>query len=229
MWAEIRLASNVVLPRWLLKKPERRELEVALRTYVSITAVADYYKVSFTTARKWVRSFNLEGVMQEEEMKTRLNAMIEEPPKIAKRARIDRELESSLRDIGDRKPLARAIVDEFSFGYRYKKNGRRRRHTLVLEVIMYDPLPVRQAAELMCVKFRRHFREAKDGTLVPYWETNAQGYRAFVILRLVSPYLIGQKAFQAETVLETGPFPDKATDVGLHEYKRRIFQENRPG
>ena len=210
------------MPRWLLKKPGRRELEVALRTYVSITAVANYYKVSFTTARKWIRSSDLESVLQEEEMKTRLRVMIQDPPKIAKRARIDRELETSLRDLGDRKLLARAIVDEFSFGYRYKKNGRKKRHTLVLEVIMYDPLPVRQVAELMGVRFRRHFREAKDGTLVPYWETNAQGYRAFVILRLVSPYLVGQKAFQAETVLRTGPFPRK----GHRRRIARIQEEN---
>lgn len=154
--------------------------------------------------------------------------MIEEAPKIAKRTRIDIELETKLQDHGDRKLLARAIVDEFSFGYRYKKNGRRRRHTLALEVIMYDPAPVRQVAELMGVRFRRHFREAKDGTLVPYWETRADGYRAYVILRLVSPYLVGQKAFQADIVLRTGPLPEKAVDIGLHEYKRRIFEENRP-
>ena len=129
--------------------------------------------------------------------------MIEEAPKIAKRKRIDQELEFNLRDHGDRKLLARAIVDEFSFGYRYKKNGRRRRHTLCLEVMMYDPLPVRQVAELMGVRFRRHFRDAEDGTPVPYWETRADGYRAFEILRLVRPYLVGQKAFQADIALKT--------------------------
>jgi len=154
--------------------------------------------------------------------------MIEEAPKLAKRARIDRELESTLHDHGDRKLLARAIVDEFSFGYRYKKNGRKKRYTLALEVMMYDPAPVRQVSELMGVGFRRHFRNAKDGTPVPYWETRAEGYRAHAILQLVRPYLVGQKAFQADIVLRTGPLPDEAIDIGLHEYKRRVFEENRP-
>jgi len=153
--------------------------------------------------------------------------MIEDGPKVAKRASIDRELESTLKDLGDRKLLARAIVDEFSFGYRLKRNGRKKRHILALEVMMYDPPPIRQVAELMRVRYRRHWREAKDGTPVPYWETRAEGYRAYAILRLVRPYLVGQKAFQADVVLKTGPFPDKPTDVGMREYKKRIFEENK--
>jgi hypothetical protein len=216
------------MPRPSLKRPKCTEIRDSLDRLVSITALAGHYEVSFTTARKWVRSCGLEAALKEEGRRIRLRKMIEEAPKIAKRSRIDRELEAHLRDQGDRKLLARAIVDEFSFGYYYKKNGRRKRHTLALEVKMYDPLPVRQVAELMGVRFRRHFRAAKDGTLVAYWETRAEGYRAFEILRLVRPYLVGQKAFQADVVLRTGPFPDKATDIGLREYKTRIFEENRP-
>jgi hypothetical protein len=103
----------------------------------------------------------------------------------------------------------------------------RRDITLALEVMMYDPPPIRQVAELMRVRYRRHWRKAKDGTPVPYWETRAEGYRAYAILRLVRPYLVGQKAFQADVVLRTGPLPDEPTDVGMRKYKKRIFEENK--
>ena len=216
------------MPRRPLKRPERPELEQALNRVVSITALAEHYHVSFTTAKKWILACGLESALSDGRRGAALRRMIEEAPKIARRASIDRELETSLREIGDRKLLATAIVDEFSFGYRFKKNGRRRRHTLALEVMMYDPPPVRQVAELMRVKFRRHWRKARDGTPVPYWETRAEGYRAYAILRLVRPFLVGQKAFQADVALRTGPFPDQPTDIGMREYKMRIFEENRP-
>ena len=215
------------MPRWTTKRPGRSELESVLNRVVSISALAEHYQVSFATAKKWILDYGLESALADELRGATLRKIIEDAPKIARRASIDRDLETALRDLGDRKLLARAIVDEFSFGYRHKKNGRKKRHTLVLEVMMYDPPPVRQVAELMRVKYRRHLRKARDGTPVPYWETRAEGYRAYAILRLVRPYLVGQKAFQADVVLKTGPFPDEPTDVGMREYKKRIFEENK--
>jgi hypothetical protein len=113
------------MPRWSLKRPECLELGDALHRLVSITALARQYEVSFATARKWIRSCGLETILNSERRKTLLRTMIEEAPKIAKRRGIRRQLEVNLRDHGDRKLLARAIVDEFSFGYRYKKMGAR--------------------------------------------------------------------------------------------------------
>jgi hypothetical protein len=116
------------MPRWWLKRPERSELEGVLNRVVSITALAEHYHVSFTTAKKWILACGLESALADEKRGARLRSMIEDAPKIARRASIDRDLETALRDLGDRKLLARAIVDEFSFGYRYKKNGRKKRH-----------------------------------------------------------------------------------------------------
>lgn len=215
------------MSRWSLKRPERPELEEVLNRVVSVTALAAHYHISFTTAKKWILDSGLESALVDQGRMVALRRMIQDAPKTARRRAIDRGLETTLWDIGDRKLLARAIVDEFSFGYRFKKNGRKRRHTLVLEVKMYDPPPVRQVAELMGVTFRRHWRKAKDGTPIAYWETRAEGYRAFVIMRLVRPFLVGQKAFQADVVLRSGPFPDGPTDVGMREYKKRIFEENK--
>jgi hypothetical protein len=211
------------VPRPILRRPERGELQEVLRRVISITALAGYYGVSFTTARKWIFERGLEKSLSTEEHMVLLRRLVEEAPKAAKRIRINRELEIRLQDQGDRKLLARAIVDEFSIRYAYKKNGRRRRHTLALEVKMFDPPPVQQVAELMGVTYRRHFRRAKSGTDVPYWETRADGYRAYKILQLVRPYLVGQKATQADVALRGGQLPDRYIDLGKQEYKRNLL------
>src|ERR1700688_289340 len=120
------MAAYCSMPRWSLKRPECDEIAATLYRVVSITAVAKHYRVSFTTARKCIRGCGLEPTLNDEQRKILLRNMMEEAPKLAKRTRIDRELETKLQDHGDRKLLARAIVDEFSFGYSYKKNGRRK-------------------------------------------------------------------------------------------------------
>lgn len=210
-----------------LERPGCPELRETLSRQISVTAVAKHYSISFTTAKNWLLACGLQDVLDDQSHKAAIRNLEEERPKLARRAAIERELETLLQDVGDRKLLARAIVDEFSMGYRTKKNGRRVRHTLALEVNMYDPPPVCQVAELMGVPYRRHWRKAKDGTPVPYWETRAEGYRAYTVIRLIRPYLVGQKASQADIVLRAGPLPEQAVDTGLWEYKRRVFEENK--
>ena len=67
------------------------------------------------------------------------------------------------------------------------------------------------------------YRRAKSGVLVPCWAAETNGYRAYRILLIVHPFLVGQKAFQAEIALAAGPITDVATSMDKALYKERLL------
>jgi hypothetical protein len=211
------------MPRWSLKRPERPEFEEVLSRVVSITALAQYYRVPFTTAKKWIGEFGLEPAVKSKDHLIRLSQITEEATKRARKARIDGELNETLGDIGDRKLLARAIVDEFSMRYIFKKCYSWERFVLKLTLVMYDLPPVEEVARLAGVPFRMRFRKAKNGFGVPYWWVGIEGYRAFRILQLARPYLTGQKAFQADIALRAGGVSSVRVPLQKAIYKRNLL------
>src|SRR3981081_3775004 len=101
--------------------PNKSSIEETLNRVGSISALAGYYGVTFTTAKKWILKSGLQGFLDSEDHLARLRRLESDAPTIARRARIDGDLERLLGDIGDRKLLARAIVDEFNMRYMFKK------------------------------------------------------------------------------------------------------------
>ncbi len=205
------------------ERPECHKLESTIKEVVSISALAKHYGVSFSTARKWLLECGLKPLLSSPEHLQALKEIISKAPITAIRRRIDQDLEHRLADEGDRKLLARAIVDEFTLMYTYKKNGRRKRYTLVLRIMMYDLPPVEQVARLIGAPVKQRSRKTKYGVAVPYWDARVEGYRAYKILQLVRPYLVGQKAFQADKALTGGPLSDVPVSTGKHIYKEGLM------
>ncbi len=77
---------------------------------------------------------------------------------------IDQEFDRKLGDIGDRKLLARAIVDEFSMRYTFKRSSTSwAKYILALTLLMYDLPPVEEISGLVGVPYRLLYRRAKSG------------------------------------------------------------------
>ena len=49
------------------------------------------------------------------------------------------------------------------------------------------------------------------------------GYRAFKVLQLTRPHLTGQKAFQSDIALKTGPFALYKVRLGKEVYKHNLL------
>ena len=133
------------MPRWAIERPEKAEFEDNLNRLVSISAVARHYHITFTTAKKWIKYYGLGPLLSGEAHTRALRRLEEEGPKAARRIRIDSELDRTLGEIGDRKPLARAIVDEFSMRYIFKRCFSWERYVLELTLVMYDFPPFRKS------------------------------------------------------------------------------------
>jgi hypothetical protein len=103
--------------------------------------------------------------------------MAEAAPKRARREKIDKNLDNSPGDIGDRKLMARAIVDEFTMRYIFKRWYTWERYVLKLTLVMYDFPPVEETAKLAGVPWRMSFRKAKNGVEVPIWLAHIERYR----------------------------------------------------
>jgi len=189
----------------------------------SISALAGYYGVSFITANRWIRKRELQSLLETTEHLSRLKRMESDAPTIARRSRIDGELERILADVGDRKLLARAIVDEFYMRYIFKRCYSWERYVLKLTLVMYDFPPVEEIAHLSGVPWRMGFRKAKSGVKVPIWLVHIEGYRAFRILQLTRAYLTGQKAFQADIALRNGPISTSRIHLGKEIYKANLL------
>ena len=211
------------MPRWSLRRPECDELSDVLERLGSITAVSRHYKVTFTTARKWILACGLESVLSDKGHQARLRQMVEAAPKKARRERIDKELDRSLGDIGDRKLMARAIVDEFTMRYIFKRCYTWERYVLKLTLVMYDFPPVEEIAKLAGVPWRMGFRKAKNGVEVPIWLVHIEGYRALRVLELTRAYMTGQKAFQADIALRNGPISPNRVHLGKDIYKANLL------
>jgi hypothetical protein len=149
--------------------------------------------------------------------------MTEAAPKRARRERIAKDLDNLLGDIGDRKLMARAIVDEFTMRYIFKRCYTWERYVLKLTLVMYDFPPVEEIAKLAGVPWRMSFRKAKNGARVPIWLVNIEGYRAFRILEVTRTYLTGQKAFQADIALRNGPISTKRVHLAKGVYKANLL------
>ncbi len=78
--------------------------------------------------------------------------------------------------MGDRKLLARAVVNEFNMRYSFKKCYSWERCVLKLTLVMYDLPPVEAIAQLVGVPCWMGFRKAKSGVEVPFWSVNIEGY-----------------------------------------------------
>jgi len=205
-----------------LVPPPPEELRKSLGEEVSLTALASRLGVSFSTAKKWVSSASLDSLHSPERLE-RLKLLIQTAPLEAKRRRIDRDLEVRLSDEGDKKLLARAVVDEFNLRYTQGRSGRRRRYILWLKVTMYDRPPVEEVARLMGTRCKMRYRRAKSGVEVPNWNSETNGYRAYRILQMIRPFLIGQKAYQADIALESGPLCDFKVSTGKAVYRELLL------
>jgi hypothetical protein len=203
--------------------PDPASVERVLNRVGSITALAGYYGVTFTTARRWIHRCGLTDSLRTEEHLGRLRKLESDAPTVARRARIDGDLERTLADVGDRKLLARAIVDEFNMRYVHKRCYSWERYVLRLTLVMYDFPPVEEIAHLVNVPWRMGFRKAKSGVNVPIWLVHIEGYRAFRVLQLTKPFLTGQKAFQAEIALRAGPITTSRVHLGKEIYKREML------
>jgi hypothetical protein len=206
-----------------IPRPANSDIVETLRRVGSITASAKHYGVTFTTARKWIHECGLADSLNEPSHIARLKEIMQDSSRRGRRKRVDSDLDGKLADIGDRKLLARAIVDEFNMRYVHKKCFSWERYVLVLRLLMYDFPPVEEIAHLVGVPWRMSFRRAKSGVEVPYWMLNIAGYRAFRVLQLTQPYLTGQKAFQANIALRVGPHTTERTRLGKEIYKREML------
>jgi hypothetical protein len=203
--------------------PSDEELKDKLTRLVSVTALAKSYGVSYTTARKWVRARGFQSVLNSPDHVRLLKGLISEAPVEAARRRIDLELANRLDESGDRKLLARAIVDEFSMRYMFKKSVEWKRCILIMTIVMYDLPPVQEISNLVGVPLRMQFRKAKSGVKVPCWVVRISGYRAFRVLQLVRPHLVGQKAFQADIALKNGPIIDTKISLQKETYRQHLL------
>jgi hypothetical protein len=189
-----------------------------------MSGLARTYGISFATARKWVRIRGLHPLLDTPAHAKLLRDLISKAPVEASRRRIDLELGRRLADFGDRKLLARAIVDEFSMRYIFKRSSDTwARYVLLLTILMYDLPPVQEISALVGTKCRTQFRTTKSGVRVPCWIVNIHGYRAYRILQLVRPYLVGQKAFQSDIALQNGPIIDRRTSLRKDLYKQQLL------
>ncbi len=203
--------------------PDCTAVREAFEKLGSITAVAGSFGVTFTTAKKWIRRCGLEEALNSEDHRMRLKQLESEAPTRARRSRVDRELEENLADVGDRKLLARAIVDEFSMRYVFKKCFSWERYVLKLTLVMYDFPPVEEIGRLTGVPIRTIFRKAKSGVRVPCWLVVAEGYRPLKLLQLTRPYMTGQKAFQADIALQKGAIATERILLKKDEYRRAML------
>ena len=119
--------------------------------------------------------------------------------------------------------LVRAMVDDFTLRYAHRRSGHRKRYVPVLSLLMYDLPPVKQVGDLMGVRVKLRYRRAKSGVLVPCWAAETNGYGAYRIQLIAHPFLVGQKAFQAEIALAAGPITDVATSMDKALYKERLL------
>jgi hypothetical protein len=197
-----------------IKPPNPTELATALNEVLSICGVARRYCVSQGTATKWLHNCGLDPVLNSPEHRRILKKRMEESAKNGTRKRIDRDLERRLTDEGDRKLVARAIVDESYLQYGHKKCLAWERYVLTLTLVMYDSPPVAQIARLIGVPLEMFFRKTKSGFMVPCWRAMARGYRAFRVLQLTRPYMVGQKAFQTDIALRVGAEFDGVDFIG---------------
>jgi transposase-like protein len=211
------------MPRKVRSPPSTLELKETLDRVVSVSTLARHYGVSFTTARKWLRTNGFQGVLDSPEYHRLRQDLISRAPIRATRRRIDLELNNRLEEIGDRKLLARAIVDEFSMRYMFKKSEVWKRCVLIMTLVMYDLPPVQEVSNLVGVPCRLQFRKAKSGVRVPCWVARITGYRAFKVLQLVRPYLVGQKAFQADIALQNGPIMDTKITLQKEIYRQKLL------
>jgi hypothetical protein len=200
-------------------------LKGTLEKVLSIHRVASHYGVAVGTARRWLRDANLDAVLVSPEHKAALQRFVSERPTLARRRKIDAELEDRLASEGDRKLLARAIVDEFYIHFIMKKSVPWKRWAFTLVVTMYDMPPVLQLKDLMGTPVRMMFKKAKSGAMVPYWAIQVTGYRAFRILQLVRPWLVGQKAYQADIVLRIGPLTENKVWLEKDVYRRNLLSK----
>ncbi len=207
--------------------PSPQELTKVVQQEISLTGIASRYGVSFTTAKRWVKRAGILDALSSPEKKDKRKQLVQRAPLKAKRLKIDQDLTHRLRDAGDRKLLARAIVDEFNLRYTFGRSGHRKRYILWLKIMMYDCAPVEQVAQLMGAKCKMRYRAAKSGVKVPYWSSEVNGYRAYKILELVRPFLVGQKAFQADLALRGGPLTDDKIPLGKWEYKKMLLSRIR--
>ena len=206
-------------------RPATSAIEDTLQRVGSISALAKHYRVSFTTARKWIHQCGLADSLSEPSHVARLKQIVEDSCKRGRRKRVDADLQRILSDIGDRKLLARAIVDEFSMRYIFKRCMTWQRYVLRLTLQMCDFPPVEEVSRLVGVPWRMSFRKAKSGDTIPVWSVMIEGYRAFRVLQLTQPYLTGQKEFQANIALRAGPIgPIKngRIHLGKEIYKRQL-------
>jgi len=194
---------------------------------VSISAVARSYEVSFATARKWFRGAGFQSWLDSPEHRRLLQSFVSKRPVEAARRRIDLELANRLVETGDRKLLARAIVDEFSMRYMFRKSANWKRCIFIMTIVMYDLPPVEEISKLVGVPCKMQFRKAKSGVRVPCWVVRIEGYRAFRVLQLVRPYLVGQKAFQADIVLGNGAIIDTKVSLQKEVYRQRLLDSLR--
>ncbi len=206
-----------------IPRPSKSSIKETLERVGSITSLAKHYGVSFATARKWIREYELAGALGEAAHIARLKQIVEESSRRGRRKRVDADLDIRLRDIGDRKLLARAIVDEFNMRYNFKRCYSWKRYVLKLALVMYDFPPVEEIAHLVGIPWRMGFRKAKSGVRVPIWLVNIEGYRAFRILQLTRVYLTGQKAFQADIALKAGPISSSRIHLGKEIYKANLL------
>jgi transposase-like protein len=206
-----------------LEVPGREELREVLLRETSISGLARHYGVTFTTARKWLRARGFQPLLESSEYEKSIKRLITKATSEASHRRIDLELAGRLADPGDRKLLARSIVDEFSMRYTFKKTYSWRRYILVLTLVMYDLPPVLEVSRLVGVPCRLEYRRAKSGVRVPNWVVKICGYRAFRTLQVVRPYLVGQKAFQADIALRHEGITDEKIYLQKELYKQELL------
>jgi hypothetical protein len=173
--------------------------------------------------KRWLKEVGLESMLDSPEHKVALKRLVSSGPTVARRSLIDAELETRLSDLGDRKLLAMAIVDEFYAYYMFKKSAPWERYAFTLVLLMYDLPPVLQVAELMGTTVRRRFRTTRSGAVVPCWVIQTSGYRAYKIIQLVRPYLVGQKAHQADVALRTGPLAGFRVSLEKDIYRKGLL------
>lgn len=59
--------------------------------------------------------------------------------------------------------------------------------------------------------------------MVPCWVLQISGYRAFKIIQMVRPYLVGQKAHQADVAFRTGLLADFRVSLEKDIYKKPLL------
>src|SRR5579872_6376721 len=140
--------------------PDCAAVHEAFQKFGSISAVARHFGITFTTAKKWIQKCGLGDSLKDPNHLARLNRIIQDASRRGRWKLVDADLDVKLADIGDRKLLARAIVDEFNMRYVHKKCFSWERYVLTLRLVMYDFPPVEEIARLVGVPWRMSFRKA---------------------------------------------------------------------